>query len=169
LKVAGGEFGQGPGGVAWPLFTGLGPVGALPTAPRLARMFTEMALRGWGLSAVEDNAILVVSEFTTNVVRAATGPDGSPLYDGDGLLPVCWLRLMADADVLAVEVWDTLPAARGGPVPRVPTSDDESGRGLSIVGALSLTWGWEPVPGLRAKRTWAVLDVHAEPEGQLAV
>jgi hypothetical protein len=29
---------------AWPLFAGLGPLGALPTAPRLARVFTGLVL-----------------------------------------------------------------------------------------------------------------------------
>jgi len=154
--------GAGPTPAAWPLFTGLGPLGALPTAPRLARMFTEMVLRGWGLGALEDTAVLIVSELTTNVVRAAVGPGGSPQYDDDGRLPVCWLRLMAGAALVGIEVWDNLPAAYGAPAQRRAAATEESGRGLSIVEGLSLAWGWEPVPGMAAKRTWAVLPVHPQ-------
>ena len=40
---------------AWPLFTGLGPLGALPTAPRLVRRFTTMILAGWDLPAMTGN------------------------------------------------------------------------------------------------------------------
>ena len=35
--------------------------------------------------------------------------------------------------------------------------DAESGRGLEIVASLSIDWGWEQVPGMGGKRTWALL------------
>src|SRR5260370_40682922 len=84
------------GSRGWPLFCGLGPLGALPTAPRLARMFTVMVLAGWGLGAVAEDAEAVISELTTNVVDAATGPDGQPRHAESGRLPALWLRLRAD-------------------------------------------------------------------------
>jgi hypothetical protein len=47
---------------AWPLFAGIGPLGALPTMPRLARAFTGLVLAGWGLGRLIEDCELVVSE-----------------------------------------------------------------------------------------------------------
>jgi len=107
-----------PGDGAWPLFSGLGPVAALPTAPGLARAFTVMALSGWDMAAMTDTGALIVSELAGNVVRAAEGPGGSPVYDKEGRMPVLWLRLMADPALLGIEVWDSLPPESGVPVLR---------------------------------------------------
>ncbi len=142
---------------AWPLFAGLGPLGALPTAPRLARVFTGLTLPGWGLAELAEDAALIVSELTSNVVRAATGPDGQPRYDAGGRLPVVWLRLLSDGAQLRVEAWDSLPAEAGTPRPRRAATHEESGRGLDLVAALSLDWGWDHLPGHDAKRVWALL------------
>jgi hypothetical protein len=144
---------------AWPLFSGLGPLAALPTAPRLARAFTAMVLSGWGLAAMTDTGSLIVSEFASNVARAAEGPGGSPVYNEKGRMPVLWLRLMADPALLGIEVWDSLPPEVGVPVLRHADPDAEWGRGLAIVAALSQAWGWEPVPARRVKRTWAVVAI----------
>jgi hypothetical protein len=149
--------GRGTAAVAWPLFSGLGPLGALPTVPRLARAYTALVLGGWGLGGVAEDSQTIVSELAANVVRAATGADGGPAYSDDGRLPVVWVRLMADRALLGIEVWDTLPVAAGVPVLREAASDAESGRGLEIIAALSTDWGWERVPGLGGKRTWALL------------
>jgi hypothetical protein len=154
--------GQRPAAGDWPLFSGLGPLGALPTAPRLTRTFAVMVLGGWGMEAMAEAGELIVSELATNVVRAASGPDGHPRYDDLGRLPVLWVRLMSDRARLRIEVWDTLPAVRGTPVVRRAAPDEESGRGLDLVAAISLDWGWEPVPGRQAKRVWAVLAVPVQ-------
>jgi hypothetical protein len=143
----------------WPLNSDLGPVGALPTAPRLARGFISVALNGWGLDMLTDTAQLLVSELTTNVVEATTGPDGNPRYDDQGKLPVLWVRLLADKVRLVIEVWDNLPESFGTPVVRHPSWDDEHGRGLELIETLSEDWGWEAVPGWHGKRVWAVLKV----------
>jgi hypothetical protein len=140
-----------PPGQGWPLSCGLGPLGALPSVPRLARAFTVVALGGWGLSPLIEDAELVVGELTGNVVRAATGPDGKPRYDQAGRLPVLWLRLLSDRERAYLEVWDTIPADLGAPAVRHAGPDDESGRGLEIVAALSLDWGWEHAGGRAAK------------------
>jgi hypothetical protein len=149
--------GRGTAAVTWRLFSGLGPLGALPTVPRLARTYTASVLGGWGLGGVVQESQAVVSELATNAVHAATGEDGGPVYSGDGRLPVVWVRLMTDLVVLGIEVWDTLPSAVGVPVLRHAAPDDESGRGLEIVASLSIDWGWELVPGMGGKRTWALL------------
>jgi len=155
-----------PGVRPWPLFSGLGPVGALPTAPGVARGFTAMVLGGWGMAGrgdLVDVSTLVVSELSTNVVDRATRADGSPAYLADGRIAVLWLRLVSDGTVLRVEVWDNLPLSAGFPVLRSPGAAEEHGRGLEVVRQLSRRWGWQPVPGKRAKCTWAVLDASQRP------
>jgi hypothetical protein len=143
----------------WPLTSDLGPVGALPTAPRLSRGFVGATLRGWGLDSLIDTTELMVSELSTNVVRASTNPDGTSRYDGNGHLPVLWIRLLCDNARLLIEVWDSLPAALGAPVARHPEADEESGRGLEIIETLAEDWGWETVPGWEGKKVWAIVKV----------
>jgi hypothetical protein len=146
----------GDSATEWPLYAGLGPVGALDSVPRVGRSFCAAVLRGWGLEELVADAELICSELAANVVRAATGPGGRPRYDA-GRLPVLWLRLLSDHARLRLEVWDDLPPSCGVPVRRLAGDDDESGRGLELVGALSKDWGWEQVPSHGAKRVWAVL------------
>jgi hypothetical protein len=146
----------------WSLSSNLGPLGALPTAPSLARGFVSAVLEGWGMEALADTTELIASELTTNVVRAATGPDGNPAYDDDGGLPLLWLRLLADSEQLMIEVWDNLSAVVGTPIVQHPEPDDESGRGLEMVDILSHDWGWEKVAGWDGKRVWALLTAGEE-------
>jgi hypothetical protein len=158
---AGGR--QRPGTRPWPLFSAIGPIGALRTAPGLARAYTALVLDGWDLAGADglpDVSALVVSELATNVVEAATDGNGSPVYQADGRLTELRLRLMTDRAVLRVEVWDNLPASAGVPELRRPGVDEEHGRGLQAVDGLSRDWGWNPIPGLRAKAVWALLDIH---------
>ena len=145
----------------WPLTSDLGPLGALPTAPRLARGFIGVVLNGWGLNALIETTELIVSELTTNVVQAVTDPDGSLVYDAEGKLPLLWVRLSSDRARLMIEVWDTLPSILGAPAMRHPGEDEESGRGLELIEALSEDWSWEAVPGWHGKRVWAILGVPA--------
>jgi hypothetical protein len=42
------------------------------------------------------------------------------------------------------------------PVLRAPGRNEEAGRGLQMVDALSDVWGWSPVTG-RGKAVWAIL------------
>ncbi len=141
----------------WLLSSDLGPIGALPTAPSMARGFVNVTLRDWGFDGLSDVTELLVSELSTNVVRAATSPDGTPRYDADGQLPLLWIRLLSDGSRLMIEVWDTVPTALGAPVARHPEPEEESGRGLEIIEMLAEDWGWETVPGWSGKKVWAVL------------
>lgn len=149
----------------WPLTSDLGPLGALPTAPRLARGFIGAVLNSWGLEALIEVTELLASELTTNVVQASTNPDGSPRYDDEGRLPVLWVRLLSDSYQLMIEIWDTLPVVLGAPVIRHPDPDEESGRGLEMIDALAEDWGWEAVPGWAGKRVWAVLSIPGGDDG----
>jgi len=158
-----GGAGHRPGMRAWPLFTGLGPMGALPTVPGLARAFTALTIGSWDLAGVPDLpdvSELIVSELSTNVVRLATGQDGIAVYQPDGRLTQIWLRLMSDRTQVQIELWDNLPQSAGIPVLRHPEESAEHGRGLQLVDRLSRDWGSNLVPGMRAKFVWALLDVR---------
>jgi Histidine kinase-like ATPase domain len=137
----------------WPLSAQL-PLGALPTAVPCARMYTRVVLDEWGLPGAAESAGLVVTELLTNSVRACTGPDGRPRYDGD-ILPVVHLRLASDGARVLIEVWDSVQHA---PVARRAGPDEESGRGIALVQALSDRWDWGTVPGWPGKVVWAVLQ-----------
>jgi hypothetical protein len=155
--------GQWPGMRPWPLFSALGPVGALLTAPALARAFTGTVLDGWDLARpgdLADDSALVVGELANNVVTAAAGYDGSPVCRADDRQAELWLRLMSDRAQLRIEVWDNLPASVGAPVLRRPGPGEEHGRGLELVSHLSRSWGWDPVPDLGLKVVWALLEVR---------
>jgi len=153
---------------SWPLSVHL-PLGALPTAVPCARMYTRVVLDEWGMAAVADAASLVVSELLTNSVQACSGPDGRPRYDG-AVLPVVHLRLSSDgararARVL-VEVWDSVQHA---PVARRAGPDEEGGRGIALVQALSDRWDWATVPGWPGKVVWAVLQALLQQMQHFAV
>jgi hypothetical protein len=148
----------------WPLTSYLGPVGALPTAPRLARGFVAAVLNDWALPEPIEVLELVASELATNVVRASTGPDSHPGYDADGHLHLMWLRLLSDRNKVMLEVWDNLPAVLGAPVMKHADDDDESGRGLDMVEILTEDWGWESVKDWTGKRVWALVSAHEKEE-----
>jgi hypothetical protein len=162
LVATGGDNAIAP---PWPLSSILGPLGALPTAPGLARRYIYVVLAGWGLSAMTADAEIIASELTTNVVMAATRPDGMPAYDDQGRLPVVWLCLLSDRHWLLIQAWDNLPEVLGAPVARRAGPDDETGRGLEITESLSEQWGWETVPGWRGKCVWALLRAELGTQG----
>ncbi len=84
-----------------------------------------------------DDAVLVLSELVGNAVRHA---------EGDSME----VRLRRTGDVLRIAVHDRSPAH---PAPRDAALEDENGRGMLIVDALSSRWGWEPRPD--GKVVWA--------------
>jgi hypothetical protein len=51
---------------AWPLAYAVPPLGALPTAPRLARAVMRSALGLWGLQGMAEVAETLASELVTN-------------------------------------------------------------------------------------------------------
>ncbi len=87
---------------------------------------------------VVDDAVLVASELVTNAVLHAELP--------------CQLRLVSTRDELRIEVEDR---AHAQPQRRRPDDDDEHGRGLTIVAALSSGWGSRPTP--TGKVVWGVV------------
>ena len=103
-----------------------------------------------------DTAVLVVSELVTNAVRAVGGDPGYPAAGpaGPGRVAV---GVAAGARLVRIEVHDSarapLPPSRHG------ADTDETGRGLTVVEAVSLCWGWEPGP--LGKVVWCELAVAA--------
>jgi len=129
---------------------------ALPTAPAVVRAFVRSTLAGWHLDGLTEGAELIASELATNAVAASTDSHGQPIY-ASGHMPLIRVCLLTDGTRMLLEVWDQVP---GAPVMR-DAEDDESGRGLVLVGAIADDWGWTPAPGSPGKVVWAELSVSA--------
>ena len=114
-----------------------------------ARGFTRSTLNGWGMSALVDNAAIVVSELLSNALRyGVAGPRARALSPH----PV-WLGLLRRGNAVMCAVSDP---GTDVPVVKVPDYFAESGRGLHVIGTLSESWGWTP-PDSAGKAVWAVL------------
>jgi anti-sigma regulatory factor (Ser/Thr protein kinase) len=108
-------------------------------APRLARSLVAETLQAWDRADLIDDAVLVVSELTTNAVMHA---------DSD-----VTVGLSRHADVVRLEVGDASAAV---PEPRGPDSTALGGRGLVLVDRVAGEWGHRLVVG--GKLVWAELD-----------
>ncbi len=126
-------------------------LGAGAQSGRTARKFTRNTLREWDLASLADDAEAIVGEFVANAVShaahaahtARSAESGQPLG----------LRLLRRTGEVMCAVLDPSDIA---PVLRMPDRDEEAGRGLQMVDALSDVWGWSPVTG-RGKAVWAIL------------
>ncbi|WP_257137938.1 MULTISPECIES: ATP-binding protein [unclassified Streptomyces] len=129
--------------------TGAGPMPAYTeTLPRVAnsaqraRRLIHLALDVWELTDVQDDAELVVSELVSNAVLHARRGDSVRVTAtrlGEGRVRVAVVDL-----------------SRHWPAPSAAGDDQESGRGVGIVNALSGgRWGVDPLPW--GKRVWAEL------------
>jgi len=135
----------------WPLVSAL-EFGSLPTAVGSARAHTRTILAEWGLADLTDDAEMVVSELMTNALEASWRLDDRP--------PIA-LRLLANQDRLLIEAWDqdTVPCELH---PQAPPGDEDHGRGLMVVDALSHRWGVRRA-SFSHKVVWAELVVPYEP------
>ena len=115
----------------------------LPTAVPCFRLHAVAVLREWGLPRdLVSDAEIVVSELTTNACDASVVlPDRPPVT----------LRLLAAGSSLVIEAWDQSPLDLE---PREAGAEDECGRGLTVVAALSTRWGCQRT-GSRRKVVWA--------------
>ena len=117
----------------WPLASYL-RLGALPTAVGCGRDHVRHVLAEWGLDALIDDAVLVISELLTNALQASQAlPTPAPT-------PIA-LRLLANDGQLIIEAWDQWTES----YKLQPPADDEHGRGLTVVSALSRRWGTDRV------------------------
>ena len=134
----------------WPLQNSL-QFGALPTAAPCARLHAKHLLWEWGLETITNTAELLVSELVTNGVKAvqAMAPK-----------PTVWLRLSTNSIQLLIEVWDgnTTPPSPRELEDGVPALEDEGGRGLFLVAALSGRWNWYLTQEPIGKVVWCELD-----------
>jgi hypothetical protein len=125
-------------------------LGAYDTAPRTARGVIRDRLAAWGLDHFTDVAELVATELITNSVGATR----QSCWEA-GMPPVR-LWLLGSGMGVAVLVWDGVPRE---PVQRAAADDDEGGRGLSIVQALSARWDFYfPSEPFRGKVTRAFIS-----------
>ena|SRR5487761_87494 len=117
-----------------------------PESVKFARDFTRITLRSWGMTAVSDDAELVVSELVTNALRHAASGRGSDR-------PTITLRLLAQAPYLMCMVTDP---SREIPLRRESGPEDPTGRGLQVIESCSSRWGWHLLDG-GGKVVWALL------------
>jgi anti-sigma regulatory factor (Ser/Thr protein kinase) len=130
----------------WPLRSYL-ELGALPGAVPSARLHARQVLWEWRLPACSENAELLVCELMTNAIQASQSTES--------ILPVR-LWLSSDRSRLLIQVWDT---SSHPPTRTDADGDDESGRGLLIVEAISTKWGWHPKEDQRGKMVWALIEI----------
>jgi anti-sigma regulatory factor (Ser/Thr protein kinase) len=130
----------------WPLLSHL-ELGALPGAVACARLHARLVLSEWGLSAIAENAKLLVSELMTNATQASPS--------AERIQPV-GLWLSSDRSRLLILVQDT---SRFPPEPTGGAGyEDERGRGLLIVEAISAKWGWDAQEDSSGKVVWALIE-----------
>ncbi len=104
-----------------------------------ARGFVRQKVTEWELDQLLEDALLVISELTTNAITHAESG--------------CRVRLALNSATLRIDVLD---GGSGTPEPHAATTTDEGGRGLAIVDAVTSAWGLEIVPG-NGKLVWAEL------------
>ena len=107
-------------------------------SPRAARRFVTQALTGWDDDEgdLTDTVTLLVSGLVTNAVVHA----GSEVEVMVQLTPTAARVEVTDASADAV-------------APRDAGADEDSGRGLALVGSLARRWGIRPAPG-GGKTVW---------------
>lgn len=125
---------------------------ALPGAVPCARLHARALMYEWRMTEVADTVELVVSELVTNAVMAYSRTSGQPTYQRRAGIPAVVLRLSAHRGRVLVEVWDDIPVA---PVRRAAHPDDERGRGLLLVEALTERWGYYVPQHGSGKVVWA--------------
>lgn len=113
------------------------------TSAREARAFANTMLAEWAVSDIADDVLLVVTELVNNAVTHAHSS--------------CELRLSISPVAVRVEVVDDGP---GTPDPLPPSETRNHGRGLHLVDALTVAWGFEPIP-TGGKLVWAELKRSA--------
>jgi len=114
---------------------------AEPLSAREARRAVSAWARSHDLTEHLDDLELLTSELVTNATVHGLGPVVVELYD--------------DGRSLRLQVTDSGALA---PSPRLAGTDDDSGRGLMIVAALSRAWG-SSVSG-SVTQVWAELALR---------
>jgi anti-sigma regulatory factor (Ser/Thr protein kinase) len=120
-----------------------------PASVGLARHRVRDHLAAWGHgpdTPAVDDALLLVSELATNVVRHG------PLLEREFEVAV---TALADGSCL-LEVSDE---GRAEPRLRIVREDDEAGRGLHLIETIAAAWGvWSR--GAHGKTVWALISAN---------
>ncbi len=143
------------------------PAGSV--SPAVARDFTAETLRAWGFPRLVPDALVVVSELVTNALRHAPRCSqhqdsqcrDSQRRDPDGPPILLWLVNHVDVTGrfhIGVGVGDA--SERVPALSRECDLSTETGRGLHLVDALSIAWGW--ILTGDGKIVWALFDGHAD-------
>jgi anti-sigma regulatory factor (Ser/Thr protein kinase) len=129
---------------------------ASATAPFWARQHTRLFLGNCGFAReAVDTAQAVVSELTANAFNATGNHSPAPLACSQlARAGVIGLSLRHFPRFLLIEVIDASPEP---PVMADPDTYSEHGRGLRVVAALSLQWGYFPVRN--GKCVYSILDI----------
>jgi anti-sigma regulatory factor (Ser/Thr protein kinase) len=117
---------------------------SIPESVRMARFHVRAALSFHELDEYADDAEIITSELVTNAIQHV--PD-----DGTKTIVVTLVRVWNPESVTVV-VSDSSPE---GPIRRETPAGSKQGRGLQIVEALSVHWGWHPQDG--GKEIFAIL------------
>lgn len=134
-----------PVSIPWALCSHL-RLSAVPEAVPWARRHATLKLAQWRLHGHLDAVQLVVTELTTNALRASAELPGSYLR----------LWLCADQSTVLIQVWD---AADSMPARQDVHPDADHGRGLMIVDALSKDWGAYRLAAQPGKVVFALITV----------
>ncbi|MFJ3770230.1 ATP-binding protein [Streptomyces sp. NPDC090075] len=121
------------------------PFEAAPSELRPLRRAAAKQLSRWGLSGDAENAVLVITELATNVVK----------HVGESVSAALILENMGER--LRLEVHDR---SRAVPALKPVHSGDECGRGLHLVAALAVDWG--TILTAAGKAVWCEIQLDAE-------
>jgi anti-sigma regulatory factor (Ser/Thr protein kinase) len=117
----------------------------------LVRARVERTMTAWGCTADDTaTAVLVSSELATNALRYASVPGG-----------LFCVRVCVTGSGCLIEVSDGVAAF---PRPACPDADEECGRGLLLVTALTDSFGCRRLPQ-GGKTVWARLTLSAPDDG----
>ncbi|MQA88085.1 MAG: ATP-binding protein [Streptosporangiales bacterium] len=109
-----------------------------------ARDFVDSRLGEWALSDLAEQVGTIAVELVANAVRHAGTPLELRLHRGDGYV----LVEVVDHDLRMPQLISVGP-------------EDERGRGLHIVQALSVRWG--ATPAREGKVVWAEVEADSHP------
>lgn len=128
----------------------------------IARQFTRNVLQRWNLQTVSDDTVQIASELVANAVRHGRGRTRSDRRSG------VWLAFAPRPSTLLCVVRDS---SRRRPLYAPPAPLSERNRGLPIVEALAVSWGWTTDAGGHGKTVWARIALRGtgrapDPEGR---